>query len=199
MTLVDTEKMDAQMEPKLKRGFKMFNRFVLLAWRLGLGKWINAWPSVGGRIMVLTHTGRKGGKPGRTPVNFAIVNGEIYCVAGFGVDAEWYQDIIANPQVEVWLPDSWWAGLAEEILDPEHRILLMREVIKAAGAAGPLLGVDANQMSDEELDQATRDYRLIRIRRTTARTGPGGPGELSWIWPLSTFILFFMLLFKRRR
>ncbi len=199
MTLVDTKQMDAQMEQKLKRGFKIFNRFMLLAWRLGLGRWINAWPAVGGRIMVLTHTGRKSGKHRQTPVNYAVVNGEIYCVAGFGANADWYQNIVANPQVEVWLPDGWWAGLAEELHDPEHRLLLMRQVIKASGAAGPALGVDADQMSDEELDRVTKAYRLIRIRRTTARTGPGGPGDLDWVWPLSTFVLIAMLLFRRRR
>ena len=72
-------------------------------------------------------------------------------------------------------------------------------VIKASGAVGPALGVDADQMSDEELDRVTKAYRLIRIRRTTARTGPGGPGDLDWVWPLSTFVLITMLLFRRRR
>lgn len=199
MTLIDTKQMDAQMEKKLKRGFKKFNRFMLLIWRLDLGKWLNAWPSVGGRIMVITHTGRKSGRRRKTPVNYTIVNGEIYCLAGFGANADWYQNIIANPQVEVWLPESWWAGLAEESLDSENRMLLMREVIKASGVVGPLMGVDINRMTDEELDRVTRNYRLIRIRRTIARTGPGGPGDLSWVWPLSTCILLFMLILRRRR
>jgi deazaflavin-dependent oxidoreductase (nitroreductase family) len=199
MTLVDTKEMDADMEQKLKRGFKRLNRFMLLFWRLGLGKWLNAWPAVGGRIMVLVHTGRKSGKRHRTPVNYAVVNGEIYCVAGFGASCDWYQNIIANPQVEVWLPDGWWAGLAEELHDPEHRLLLLRQVIKASGTAALAFGVDADQMNDEELERVTREYRLIRIRRTTARTGPGGPGDLDWVWPLSTFVLLFLLLFRRRR
>jgi deazaflavin-dependent oxidoreductase (nitroreductase family) len=199
MTILDTKNMDAQAEQKLKRGFKNLNRFMLLAWRLGLGKWLNAWPEVGGRIMVLIHTGRKTGKRHRTPINYAIVNGEVYCVAGFGPSADWYRNIVANPQVEVWLPDGWWAGISEELLDPERRLPLVREVIKASGAAGTALGVDATQLNDEELDKITQDYRLIRIRRTTARTGPGGPGDLDWVWPLSTFLLLFALIFRRRR
>ncbi len=199
MTLVDTKQMDAQKEQKLKRGFKIFNRFMLLAWRLGLGKSINEWPEVGGRIMVLTHTGRKSGKRRQTPLNYAVVNGEIYCLAGFGASADWYQNILANPQVEVWLPDGWWAGLAEELHGPEHRLLIMRQVIKASGAAGPALGINADQMNDEELDRITKEYRLVRIRRTAARTGPGGPGDLDWVWRLSTIVLLSMLLFRRRR
>ncbi len=199
MTIVDTKNMDAQMAKKLRRAFKMLNRFMMLVWRLGLGKYLNAWPKVGGRIMVLVHNGRVSGKRFQTPVNYAIVNGEIYCLAGFGPSSDWFRNIVANPQVEVWLPDGWWAGLAEEYSDPERHLMLMREVIKASGAAGPAMGVDADQMNDEELAKISQDYRLIRVRRTTARTGPGGPGDLAWIWPLSTFILLFMGTFRRRR
>lgn len=199
MTIVDTKNMDAQMSQKLKRGFKILNRFMLLIWRLGLGRWLNAWPEVGGRIMVLVHTGRKSGKVHRTPVNYAVVNGEVFCVAGFGGGCDWYMNIIANPQVEVWLPDGWWAGLAEEYIDVERHLAVMRAVIKASGAAGPALGVDADQLSDEELEKVTQNYRLVRIRRTMARTGPGGPGDLDWVWPLSTLILLSMLMTRRRR
>jgi hypothetical protein len=54
-------------------------------------------------------------------------------------------------------------------------------------------------MTNEELDAATADYRLIRIRRTEARTGPGGPGELAWVWPLATMLLLPLVLFRRRK
>ena len=64
-----------------------------------------------GQIMVLTHTGRKSGLRRRTPVNYALVDGEVYCTAGFGQISDWYRNILANPQVEVWLPDGWWAGV----------------------------------------------------------------------------------------
>ena len=75
---------DSRSEQDLRQGFKYFNRFMLLMWRLGLGRWINLWPEVGGRIMVITHTGRKTGMRRRTPVNYTIANGDIYCTAGFG-------------------------------------------------------------------------------------------------------------------
>jgi len=190
---------DPQIEKKLQQGFKSFNRFMLLMWRLGLGHWVNFCPSVGGRIMVITHTGRKSGVKRRTPVNYAIVDGEIYCTAGFGKASDWYRNIIANPNVEVWLPNGWWAGVAEEVLDPDARVVLMREVLLASGFAAYAAGIDPRKMSDEELDAVTGTYRLMRIRRTEARTGDGGPSDLAWVWPLAVMILLPLALRRRKR
>lgn len=184
---------------KIERSnFKVINRFLLLMWKLGLGSYLNAWPEVSGQIMVLNHFGRKSGKRLQTPLNYVELNGEIYCAAGFGEVADWYKNIIVNPQVEVWLPNGWWAGITEEVLDPKVRLPVLRKVISASGADAPISGIREKQMSDEEILEATADYRLIRIRRTTARTGPGGPGDLAGIWPLATLVLFWLLLTRRR-
>lgn len=190
---------DPRMEERLRQGFKYFNRFMLLLWRLGLGPWVNAWPEVGGRIMVITHTGRKTGIRRRTPVNYAIVDDEVYCTAGFGHISDWYRNIRANPQVEVWLPDGWWAGVAEEVTDAEERMPLVRQVLIGSGFAARAVGIDHSAMTDEELDRVTAHYRLIRIQRTKARTGPGGPGDLSWVWPLATMMLLPLALLRRKR
>ncbi len=184
----------------LRQAFKYFNRFMLLMWRLGLGSLVNFWPTVGGRIMVLTHTGRKTGLLRRTPVNYALVDGEIYCVAGFGQIADWYRNIMVNPSVEVWLPNGWWAGTAEEVLDPSLRLPLIRQVLIASGFAAYAAGIDPRRHSDDALQAVTADYRLLRIRRNTARTGRGGPADLAWLWPLATLtLLLFVLLPKQRR
>lgn len=190
---------DPQVEQELRQGFKYFNRFMLLLWRLGLGRWINAWPEVGGRIVVITHTGRKTGMRRRTPVNYTMANGDIYCTAGFGGISDWYRNIVADPQVEVWLPDGWWAGIADEVLDDQVRLPLLRQVLIDSGFAARAAGLDPMAMSNSELEAATSNYRLIRIRRTVARTGRGGPGDLAWVWPLATFILLPLVLFRRKR
>jgi deazaflavin-dependent oxidoreductase (nitroreductase family) len=190
---------DPQFEERLRRGLRHFNRFMLFMWRLGLGSWINVWPEVGGRIMVITHIGRKTGLRRHTPVNYALVDDQIYCTAGFGSISDWYRNIMANPQVEVWLPDGWWAGVAEDVSDSEERISLMREVLVASGFAAYLAGINPRTITDEELETVTANYRLIRIRRTEARTGRGGPGDLSWVWPLATMILLPLALLRRRR
>ena len=55
-------------------------------------------------------------------------------------------------------------------------------------------------LSDKELVAVTRGYRLLHISRTKAVTGPGGPGDLAWIWPIATFFLLFWIWrpFRRR-
>ncbi len=188
----------ADLTVETRKNFKIFNRFMLFMWKLGLGPYINAWPEVGGQIMVLNHVGRKTGKRCQTPLNYAEVNGEIYCTAGFGSTSDWYKNIIANPQVEIWLPNGWWAGIAEEVLDEKLRLPIMHKVLIASGAAAPVFGLPIKQMSDEQIAAATVHYSLVRIRRTTARTGPGGPGDLAGIWPLATLFLLWLLLTRRR-
>lgn len=186
-------------EEMLRQGFKRFNRFMLLLWRLGFGRWVNAWPSVGGRIMVLTHIGRKTGRRRRTPVNYAEVGGDIYCTAGFGGVSDWYRNLVAHPNVEVWLPDGWWAGVAEDVSAAPDRLSILRQVLIASGFAARLAGIDPHRIGDDALAEVTQSYRLVRIHRTEPRTGSGGPGDLAWVWPPAALVLLVLLLGKRRK
>jgi len=173
---------------QLRKYFKYINQAMVMMWRLGLGSWGNQ-ADLTGQIMVLTQTGRKSGHRRRTPVNYALYNGDIYCTAGFGANSDWYRNVVANPQVEVWLPEGWWAGLAEDVTGiPEH-IHLIRLVLIASGFAATSSGINPVTMSDEELEAAAAGYRLVRIRRIAPRTGPGGPGDLAWVWPVATMLL----------
>lgn len=191
--------MTPQLEAALRQGFKRFNPFMLLLWRLGLGPVVNLWPAVGGRIMVIAHRGRKTGRPRRVPVNYALVDGELFCLAGFGALSDWYRNLMADPRVEVWLPDGWWAGVAEDIPASERRLPLLRQVLIGSGVVTYLAGIDPVKLSDESLEALTASYRLLHIRRTEARTGPGGPGELVWVWPAATRLLLPFALRGRKR
>ena len=181
---------------RLRRLFRVLNRLMVILFRLGLGAWGNA-SKYGGYIMVIKNTGRKSGLSRLTPVNYAMVNGDVYCTAGFGEASDWYRNIMTNPQVEIWLPNGRWAGVAEDVTGLSDRASIFRQVIIASGFAGLLFGVNQKKMSDSELDELLAHYRLIRIRRTGALTGPGGPGDLAWVWPLTTLVLLFLLVSRR--
>lgn len=185
-------------EAQLRGIFKVFNRFMLLLWRLGLGSWGNG-TEFGGSVMVIKHTGRVTGLVRYTPVNYAIVGEDIYCTAGFGEVSDWYRNLIAVPQVEVWLPDGRWLGVAEDVTDTKDNVAHFRQVLFASGFAGPLFGVNPKRLSDHDLKELLESYRLIRIRKVRPETGPGGPGDLSWVWPLATFVLLWLLVRRRRR
>lgn len=188
-----------EIEEHLRQAFKKGNHFMLLLWRLGLGVYINSLPDTLGRIMVLTHVGRKTGARHRTPVNYVEIDGDIYCTAGFGKIADWYRNILKERRVEVWLPQGWWEGVAEDVSQHPDRNALMREVLIASGFAARSMGMTPKEMSEAQVASSTVDYRLIRIRRTSACTGPGGPGDLAWIWPGLVFVLLPLALFNRRK
>jgi deazaflavin-dependent oxidoreductase (nitroreductase family) len=192
--------MDNPENELLRQLFKRFNHFMVLIWRLGLGSWVNGtrW---GGAYMVIKHFGRKSGKAYLTPVNYALVGGSIYCTAGFGSKSDWYQNLLVRPVIEVWLPNGRWAGVAQDVTDAPDRVVYFRQVLIASGFAGPLFGENPAHLTDVDLEELLGEYRLIRIDRTAALTGAGGPGDLAWIWPLTTFLLSAKLLhvWKRNR
>jgi deazaflavin-dependent oxidoreductase (nitroreductase family) len=187
-----------ELEDKLRQGFKYLNHFMVMMWRLGLGKWLNLWPAGLGRYLVITHIGRKSGLRRRTPVNYAQVAEEVYVTAGFGSGCDWYRNLRANPQVEIWLPDGWWTGVAEEVLDPAKRLPILRQVIIDSGFAGRVFGLNPHTMTDEEFDRVTGAYRLLRLRRVAPLTGEHGPGDLAWIWPGVAMVLLPLVLFRRK-
>ena len=187
-----------EQEALLRRIFRYLNKFMLSIWRLGLGGFGNP-TKLGGAVMVIKHTGWRTGLTRYAPVNYAIIDGDVYCTAAMGERTHWYRNIIAQPEVELWLPDSRWVGTAEDVSELENRAELLRKILIASGFAAPLFGVNPRKFSDEELDKLVDRFRLIRIQRDAPMTGPGGPGDLAWIWPLSTFLLLVLLLFPKRR
>jgi deazaflavin-dependent oxidoreductase (nitroreductase family) len=184
-----------KQEEILRQSFKQFNKIMVLFWRLGFGKWINFWPEGLGQILVITHTGRKSGLRRRTPVNYACIDGNIYCTAGFGAGSDWYLNILSNPSVQIWLPGGWWKGTARDISGSPERLPILREVlIKSGFAASAFGGMKPKVISDLELLQLTEGYRLIQIEKEEKLSGPGGPGDLIWVWPVAGLIVLAVLL-----
>jgi hypothetical protein len=147
----------------LRKVFRVMNRFMVFMWKIGLGKMISMWPAGFGRIMVIKHRGRKSGKVFLTPVNYALVEGEIYCTAGFGPISDWYRNMLVNPQIELWLPEGKRSACAEDIPDSPRRLFLLRQVIIASGFAAPLFGINPKKLNDEQLDAVSKEYRLVHF------------------------------------
>jgi len=82
----------------------------------------------------------------------------------------------------------------EDISDCENRLALMRQVMIGSGFVAYLFGFNPHKMTEAELEATTAKYRLLHIRRAEARTGPGGPGDLAWVWPLATTILTVVVM-----
>jgi deazaflavin-dependent oxidoreductase (nitroreductase family) len=161
--MLDTPNYTPAQLQRLRRIFHSMNHFMVFLWKIGLGRMMNAWPAVGGRIMVIHHCGRKSGREYLTPVNYAIVDHEIYVTAGFGSGTDWYRNILANPDIQLWLPEGRRRAHACDVSDSPSRVRLLRAVIIASGLAGPLLGVDQKKLTDEQIEKMGKDYRLIHF------------------------------------
>jgi deazaflavin-dependent oxidoreductase (nitroreductase family) len=73
-------------------------RLPIWLYRLGLGGLL------GTRFLLLTHTGRKSGRPRQTVlevVRYDRQTGTIVVAAGFGTGSDWYQNVRENPRVTV--------------------------------------------------------------------------------------------------
>lgn len=167
--------------PALHRGFLAVNRyFAVPALRAGLGAVFST--PVGGYLMLLRTKGRTSGQVREAPLGYAIMDGAVYCVAGFGRQTHWFRNIEAEPRVEVVLPGRAFAGRAEEVTDPAEYLPKMRHVLVTLGVVGRgTVGCDPRSASDDELRERTRGLPLVRIRATGIAAGPTDPGGLAWI------------------
>ncbi len=161
--MLDTPSFTPVQMKTLRRLFHAMNYFMVFMLRLGLGRLCEVWPAGFGRIMMIRHRGRKTGRSYLTPVNYATVDGQIYCTAGFGSGTDWYRNLLADPCVELWLPRGHRRARAADVSDSPRRVELLRAITIASGFAGPLLGVDQSKLSDEQLARIGKDYRLVRF------------------------------------
>lgn len=189
-------------ETQLRSAFRFLNRNMLLWWRLGLG-WQMANPATG-YIMVLGTTGRKSGERRLVPLNFAERGDSVYCLAGFGKKTHWVLNMEADPQCELWLPDGRrLSGHGELVTAEETRIDLIREILVRSGFAAKLAGpgLDPTTAPDDVIAGLGLGgrYEVVKIKLGDTITGPGGPGDLKWVWPLLGTAAVAALRMRRRR
>jgi deazaflavin-dependent oxidoreductase (nitroreductase family) len=167
------------LEP-MHGAFIQLNRwFAVPALRAGLGPLFST--PVLGSLMVLRTTGRKSGQPRDVPLGYAILDGCVYCIAGFGVETQWFRNIQADPAVEVVLPTATFRGIAEEVTDEDEWARGFRLLMTNMGPIGRATSGDVRRVTDERLREMGRGLPLVRIRPTGIGSGPADPGGLMWI------------------
>jgi deazaflavin-dependent oxidoreductase (nitroreductase family) len=190
---------EKDLENQLRRVFFYLNKFFMVPlFRLGLGPLIGT--PFGGYIMVLKVVGRKTGKGRYAPVNYAIENGNVYCLAGFGNASDWYRNLLARPNIEAIMPGGAIAGTAETVDDPIERQRIIRRILINGGFAGFFYGYDPRAVSDERLERDTRDLPVIRIRPVGIGSGASDPGGWAWVTVLlASFGLLAWLTRSKKR
>src|SRR5512140_2958661 len=100
----------------MRRVFWFLNKFFMVpVFRFGFA------PLFGnpftGYIMVMKVIGRKTGKTRYTPVNYAIQNGNVYCISGWRKQSNWFQNLLVNPEIELIMPGGSIYARVEEVAD----------------------------------------------------------------------------------
>ncbi len=147
----------------LRAFFRFINRFIVVpAFQTGWGRIISN--SITGDVMVLGIAGRRTGKVRYTPVSYARNGLNIYCYQGKEMKGQWYLNLLANPKVEVLLPEGRFSGKGEEVCDSQEKLRAIKQILLASGLNRTMYGFDPKTAADEVVLEKTRDMPVIRIR-----------------------------------
>ena len=70
----------------------------------------------------VTTIGRRTGNAHEIEIWFGVSDGTLYLISGTGPKADWYLNMIAEPEVTVRIDDQTRAGTARVITDPDERV-----------------------------------------------------------------------------
>jgi len=168
----------------LRTGFRLVNRWLTVpALNSGLGPLLST--PMTGSILVLRTVGRKTGLVREAPLGYAVVDGRIVVIAGYGRACHWFRNAVAEPQVEVVLPGAVLLGRAEEITDPVERRRAFRAVTAALGVIGRATLGDVERAADAHVDELAQAFPVLAITPTAIAPGPYEPGGTFWRIPLA--------------
>ena len=171
--------------PAIHDAFKTGNKYVIVpALKMGLGRYVSN--PFTGYLMILRTRGRKSGEMRDAPLGYTIVGEYVYCVAGFGRQTHWVQNVLADPNVEVILPSRSFSGLAEEVTDEAERGRVLPPLLRSMGAIAGMMGM-GNPWRDapEAIAARCEGMPLVRVRATGIAAGPEDPGGRYWVVPLA--------------
>jgi len=168
----------------LQKAFLVLNHwFMAPALKAGLGRFIGN--PVTGHLMLLRTRGRKTGLAREAPLGYVILDGAVYCVAGYGQTTPWYRNLCADPSVDVTLPDRSFHGTAEPVDAPTEWLRAYRALIGSFGLLGRAIRGDIRALDDATLLEVDRGLPIVRIRPTDPPgpivAGPWDPGGNGWL------------------
>ena len=181
--------------------FKVLNRFMVPVLRAGLARYMGS--PFTGYFLLLRTVGRKSGLPRYAPLNYAIIQGSVYVLAGFGESTHWLANLLENPLVWIRLPGLEAQGTAHQISDPRLAAGFAVAVARNSGFALAFEDPRCLFMSDEQLAGVLAGRPVVEIvpEGAPVEPGPFDPGGRGWIITVGLQIaalLGLWLLLRRR-
>ena len=174
--------------------FRLLNKYFMVpVFKMGLAPFVGN--PISGYIMVLKTIGHKSGLTRYTPVNYAIHEGNVYSLSGFGKLAHWYKNLSANPQIEMIMPSGTISGNAVTVTGADEKLRMMRQILKNSGFAAFTAGYNPFTISDEDLREKGAEMVVIRITPNGIRSGAADPGGKLWVWLTIVTVIALLLIF----
>lgn len=151
-----------------------------------------------GYLMVLRTRGRRTGLLRAAPLGYVVLDGSIYCCAGFGASTAWYRNVLADPAVEVVLPGRTLRGTAIPVSAPDEWARAYRALMASLGVVGRLTVGEVRGLDDAELLAAHGGIPLVRITPSAFVPGPLDPGGRAWLVPWGASAVVMAVLAMRR-
>ena len=145
------------------RGFwKWIFKQPILLYKLGLG------PFIGNQVLLLTTIGHKSGKERRTPLGYTYEPkvDNYYLTAGWDGNTDWYRNLQANPQVNVWVGKRHFDCLSRFVSE-EEAVKLIQKFIGLNPFASQLLPQISGKPfdpSEEGLKRAIPHFPMVALK-----------------------------------
>jgi len=136
---------------------RAFYRFPIYLYKAGLG-WL-----LGGRVLMLTHTGRKSGLP-RYVVLEVVEHrqGEWFVAAAYGERADWYRNVRVNPNVTIDFRGRKTPAVAEVVPVSQGAAVLSDYALRHPKAARQL-GKMMHLPIDQDAGAAAEKIPIVRL------------------------------------
>ncbi len=168
-----------------------YKKAPVYGWRFGLG------PIIGRYLMIITQINHRTGNPCKVSLEYFAINGIKYCANLFGVQSNWYRNLLANPRVTIQTSDGTEQMIAVPITQDDEIITVVEWLLNRNPKFGNnFLAELGTQPTRKEILSRKEDFVFLRFDPTSEPTPHGLEVDLAWIWPL---LLFWTIVFRPKR
>lgn len=165
---------------------RWFFRGPLLLWRLGLG-WM-----LGRYLLLLTHTGRRSGRPRRAVLEHTDFDGFLHIASGWAGRPQWVNNIEANPLVTVQCGRRTFGARVRRLSSESD----LAHLFESARGRSPVwsewlqtLGIEDSL--EDFLAKKDRVF-VYRLEPTDEPTPPRQRADLAWLWLVAMGLLVWL-------